>query len=85
MAKKRSVKSKLGDLQAELNQSAQTEAAAAEAEAAPQGEIETLLHELESCLGKAGEEAEELVTRHPLAAVGAAFLLGILAGRMVGR
>ena len=85
MAKKRSVKSKLGDLQAELNQSAQTEAAAAEAETAPLGEIETLLHELESCLVKAGDEAEELVTRHPLAAIGAAFLLGILVGRMVRR
>ena len=85
MAKKRSVKTKLGDLQAELNQSAEAEAAAADAAAAPQGEMETLLHELESCLGKAGDEAEELVTRHPLAAVGAAFLLGILAGRMVGR
>lgn len=85
MAKKRTVKSKLGDLQAELKQSAQTEAAAAEAEAAPQSEIETLLHELEACLGKAGDETEELVTRHPLAAVGAAFLLGIVIGRMVRR
>ena len=85
MAKKRSVKSELGDLQAELNRTAQVEAAAAEAETPPQGEVETLLRELESCLGKAGEEAEELVTRHPLAAVAAAFLLGILAGRMVGR
>ena len=83
MAKKRSVKSELGDLQAELNRTAKAEAAAA-AEA-PQGEVETVLRELESCLGKAGEEAEELVTRHPLAAVAAAFLLGILAGRMVRR
>jgi ElaB/YqjD/DUF883 family membrane-anchored ribosome-binding protein len=85
MAKKRSVKTELGDLQAELNQSAKAEPAVAAAEAQPQGEVETLLRDLESCLGKAGDEAEELVTRHPLAAVGAAFLLGILAGRMVGR
>jgi ElaB/YqjD/DUF883 family membrane-anchored ribosome-binding protein len=85
MAKKRSVKSELGDLQAELNRTAEAEKAAAAAEAAQPGEAETLLRELEACLGKAGEDAEDLVARHPLAAVGAAFLLGLLAGRMMGR
>ena len=85
MAKKRSVKTELGDLQAELSRTAGAEKASAEAEAPPHSEAETLLRELESSLGKAGEEAEELVTRHPLAAVAAAFLLGLLAGRMLGR
>lgn len=84
MARKRSVKSELGDLQAELKHAAQAEAAAG-AKAPPPGQVETLLEELQSSLGKAGEEAEELVARHPLAAVAAAFLLGILAGRMMGR
>ena len=81
MAKKRSVKSELGDLQAELNRTAEAE----KAQAAQPGEAETLLHELEACLGKAGEEAEDLVARHPFAALGAAFLLGLVAGRVMGR
>jgi len=85
MARKRSVKSELGDLQAELHRTTEAEKATAEAEAAQPSEAETLLHELEACLGKAGDEAEDLVARHPLAAVAAAFLLGILAGRMMGR
>jgi len=85
MAKKRSVKAELGDLKAELSHSAGDSHADAEAKTAPRHEAETLLRDLEACLGKAGEEAEDLVVRHPLAAVAAAFLLGILAGRMVGR
>ena len=86
MAKKRSVKSELGDLQAELKRTTEAEKpVAATEEAPPQSEAETLLHELESSLGKAGEEAEELVKHHPLAALAAAFLLGLLAGRMLGR
>lgn len=84
MAKKRSVKSELGDLQAELKR-AEAETSPAEPAAGSKSEAETLLHELESSLGKAGEEAEELVKHHPLAAVAAAFLLGLLAGRMLGR
>ncbi len=84
MAKKRSVKKELGDLQAELMRG-DAQAAAAVSETHQPGEAETLLRELEATLGKAGEDAEELVTRHPLAAVAAAFLLGLLAGRMVGR
>jgi ElaB/YqjD/DUF883 family membrane-anchored ribosome-binding protein len=84
MAKKRSVKSELGDLQAQLKR-AEAETPAAEPEAAAKSEAERLLHELESHLGKAGEEAEELVKHHPLAAVAAAFLLGLLAGRVLGR
>lgn len=84
MAKKRSVKSELGDLQAELKR-AEAETPAADPEPAPKSEAETLLRELESSLGKAGEEAEELVKHHPLAAVAAAFLLGLLAGRILGR
>jgi hypothetical protein len=84
MPKKRSVKSELGDLQAELNRAAKAETAA-EAETPPPSEVEVLLRDLEACLGKAGDEAEDLVTRHPWAAISAAFLLGIFAGRMVRR
>ncbi|MBL8907302.1 MAG: hypothetical protein JNM20_11555 [Rhizobiales bacterium] len=85
MARKRSVKSELGDLQAELHHAAGAEQAAGAAEPPPPGESETVLRELESALGKAGEDAEDLVARHPLAAVAAAFLLGILVGRIMGR
>ena len=85
MAKKRSVHSELGDLQAELGRSAGDGEAAAEGHPAAPDELHALLRELESCLGKAGEEAEDLVARHPFAAVAAAFLLGIFAARMVGR
>lgn len=51
----------------------------------PALDIERVLHELESTLSAAAEDAEETVASHPLAAVGIAFLLGILVGRMSGR
>jgi len=48
-------------------------------------EIEKLIGELQGQLADAAEDAEEIVTAHPLAAVATALLLGIVIGRMVGR
>jgi hypothetical protein len=48
-------------------------------------EIEKLIHELQGKLGDAADDAEQLVTTHPLAAVASALLLGIVIGRMMGR
>ena len=47
-------------------------------------EIERALRELQSHLNDATGEAEDLLTEHPFAAVAAAFVLGIIAGRTLG-
>jgi ElaB/YqjD/DUF883 family membrane-anchored ribosome-binding protein len=48
-------------------------------------EIEPLLRELQSKLSDAADDAEAILTAHPLVAVASAFLLGIVIGRMMGR
>ena len=84
MAKKKSVRAELGDLQSQLKHAEAPQADHAESPP-PHRETERIFAELESGLTKAGEEAEELVAAHPLAAVAAAFLLGLVAGRILGR
>jgi ElaB/YqjD/DUF883 family membrane-anchored ribosome-binding protein len=44
-----------------------------------------ILRDLEHKLCEAAEDAEHIVVAHPLAAVAAAFLLGLMIGRMGGR
>jgi len=44
-----------------------------------------MLHDFEDTLSDAAEDAEDIVISHPLAAVAAAFLLGLVIGRVVGR
>ena len=83
MAKKKSVRAELGDLQSQLKHAGAKEADHAEPH--PRREADRIFAELESGLAKAGEEAEELVAAHPLAAIAAAFLLGLVAGRILGR
>jgi ElaB/YqjD/DUF883 family membrane-anchored ribosome-binding protein len=83
MAKKKSVRAELGDLQSQLKHAEAPKAN--HAEPPPRHETDRIFAELESGLTKAGEEAEELVAAHPLAAVAAAFLLGLVAGRILGR
>ncbi len=83
MAKKKSVRAELGELHSELKQSG--EAAADRAEPSSQTGADQIFADLQTGLAKASEEAEELVVAHPLAAVAAAFLLGLLAGRILGR
>ncbi len=51
----------------------------------PAFDLERLLGELQSTLLSASEDAEETLSSHPLAAVGIAFLLGVLVGRISGR
>jgi ElaB/YqjD/DUF883 family membrane-anchored ribosome-binding protein len=48
-------------------------------------EIEPLLRELQSKLTDAADDAEAILTAHPLVAVASAFLLGIVIGCMMGR
>jgi hypothetical protein len=48
-------------------------------------EIEKLIRELQGKLADAADDAEQLVTTHPFAAVASALLLGIVIGRMMGR
>jgi ElaB/YqjD/DUF883 family membrane-anchored ribosome-binding protein len=43
------------------------------------------LRDLERKLSEAAEDAEHIVVAHPLVAVAAAFLLGLMIGRMGGR
>ena len=52
--------------------------------ATPAQEFDTLLRDLESKLTAVAEDAEHIVLAHPLATLGAAFLLGLVIGRMVG-
>ena len=82
MAKKKSVRAELGDLQSQLKHA---EVHGKDPAEPPRHETDRIFAELESGLAKAGEEAEELVAAHPLAAVAAAFLLGLVAGRILGR
>ncbi len=53
--------------------------------AAEMKELEPMLHELRDALTEASEETREAIAGHPLMAVGAAFLLGIIVGRISGR
>lgn len=48
-------------------------------------DIEKIGMALHAELSEAAEDAEDIVSAHPLAAVGAAMLLGIVIGRMMGR
>jgi ElaB/YqjD/DUF883 family membrane-anchored ribosome-binding protein len=57
--------------------------------AKPSGEgsadLEKLIGELQGKLSDAANDAEEIITAHPLAAVASALLLGIVIGRLMGR
>ena len=47
-------------------------------------DLERILRELQTQLAGAEEETEAVLAEHPFAAVAAAFLLGVAAGRMMG-
>jgi hypothetical protein len=47
-------------------------------------EVERALRELQTQLADAAGEAEAVLAEHPFAAVAAAFILGVAAGRMMG-
>ncbi len=48
-------------------------------------ELESMLGELRDTLAEASDETREAIAGHPLMAVGAAFLLGVIVGRIAGR
>ena len=47
-------------------------------------DLERALRELQAQLADAAGEAEAVLAEHPFAAVAAAFILGVAAGRMMG-
>ncbi len=48
------------------------------------GEIERALQELKRCFEEIADDAEDLVTEHPMASLAAAFVLGVVVGRIAG-
>jgi len=81
------IAAELANLRKELQQIADEPSLKAATEAASEigADLEVKLAELRELLSEAGDETRELVTGHPLAAVGAAFLLGVVVGRMTAR
>jgi hypothetical protein len=52
--------------------------------ASPGAELEAMLAELRDTLAEAGAETREAIADHPAMAIAAAFLLGIIVGRISG-
>jgi len=50
----------------------------------PHSEFDRALNELKQCFTDVAEEAEELVGEHPVASLAAAFVLGLVIGRITG-
>lgn len=48
------------------------------------GEIERALQELKRCFEEIAEDAGDVVTEHPMASLAAAFVLGVVVGRIAG-
>lgn len=55
------------------------------AETASPAALEEQLDEIGRVLSEYSDTAEDIVAKHPLVAVGAAFILGIAIGRLLGR
>ena len=83
----RSLKAELDLLRTQVERSVSPDKAAAAKAAleAQPAEIERLLEELRVIAAEAGGNAEKIVAQHPLASVAAAFLLGVVIGRAMGR
>jgi hypothetical protein len=60
-------------------------ASAVPARAEPAPELEAMLKDLRDTIADASEDAEKAIAAHPGLAVGAAFLLGLIVGRVSGR
>ncbi|MFC4174543.1 hypothetical protein ACFOYU_21230 [Microvirga sp. GCM10011540] len=92
MVRRDSIHEELGALQADLarrSPSAQDGAAPRSAEtnigaAGPDG-LEEQLRELGQALSGLAENTEDAIAEHPIAAVLAAFVLGVAVGRLLGR
>ena len=79
------VRAELEGLRAALMQPQPTAPEPADEKPEPQPEIETLLAELRDALANAAEDAGEAISAHPAVAISAAFLLGLIIGRVSGR
>jgi hypothetical protein len=83
-----SATAELAGLRAELEKpaAASRPAAAPAADAPPAGQTEAQLHieqvlqDLQSALSEAAQNAEDIITEHPLPSGSAAFLLGVAVG-----
>ena len=88
-----SATAELAGLRAELEKpaAASRPAAAPAADAPParqteaQLQIEHVLQDLQSALSEAAENAQDIITEHPLPSVSAAFLLGVAVGWLAAR
>jgi ElaB/YqjD/DUF883 family membrane-anchored ribosome-binding protein len=82
-------RAELHALAAELAQPGAGRAPSAHDHPKPAGEgsadLEKLIGELQGKLSDAANDAEDIITAHPLAAVASALLLGIVIGRLMGR
>ena len=94
----RSATAELVGLRAELEKpAAASRPAAAPASAAPAADappavqteaqlhIEQVLQDLQSALSEAAEDAEDIITEHPLPSISASFLLGVAVGWLAAR
>lgn len=77
------IRAELESLRAALVPAPAPSAVPARAEPAP--ELEAMLKDLRETLANASEDAEKAIVAHPGLAVGAAFLLGLMVGRVSGR
>lgn len=88
MARRRDMQAELARLKDDLvRDEGQGQRPAAQADEKPDDGfgIESLLAEFQSYFSEATDEAEDLISAHPLAAVGCALALGILIGRYTRR
>jgi len=79
------IRTELESLRAALVAPPAAEPAKAVATAEPAAEIEAMLAELRDAIANAADDAEKAVAAHPALALGAAFLLGLMVGRVSGR
>jgi ElaB/YqjD/DUF883 family membrane-anchored ribosome-binding protein len=75
------LRAEIAALKSDLEPPAAAPAPAAPSESEQSREITRLLGELQRHLAEAIPPAEEQIAAHPLPAIGAAFLLGLLLGR----
>jgi hypothetical protein len=79
------IRTELEHLRASLVTRPAAELVKAVGKAEPPPEIEAMLGELRDAIADAAEDAGKAVAAHPALALGAAFLLGLMVGRVSGR
>ena len=79
------IRTELESLRASLTAGPAPESTKAVVQAGAPPEIEVMLGELRDAIAEAAEDAEKAVAAHPALALGAAFVLGLMIGRVSGR